>query len=293
VKRLLRAGRELNARFAALVNHYLFEPCFARPYHGDDKGGVEARGGAIRRQHLTPIPEGASLEDISASLLARVEQESQGKERAHGRTVLECFVEERPRMLSLPSRPYRVERVVPVSLTRSAIARVEGAVYSVPCAWKMLSATAYVGLHNVRIVCRGEEVEHPRQQFGGRSVRQRHYLPEFAKKPQAVRQNAVELLAELGEPYGRLWRLLVDAHGPRDAARLMAGVVGAIVEHGEEPIASVVADALRRDQLDLLQLANLREKPATNAVPDALAHHTVEVARAADFDHLLLEDGHE
>lgn len=200
VKRLLRRGRELNGRFLALVNHYLFEPCFARPYHGDDKGGVEARGGAIRRQHLTPILQGPTLEAMASEVLARVEQEAANKARTPGRSVLECFAEERPRMLPLPARPYRVERVVPVSLTRSALARVEGAVYSVPCAWKMLRATAHVGLHSVRIVCRDEEVEHPRQPFGGRSVRQRHYLPEFAKKPQAVRQNAAELLAELGEP---------------------------------------------------------------------------------------------
>lgn len=48
----------------------------------------------------------------------------------------------------------------------------------------------------VRIVCRGESVEHERRPFGGKVVRYIHYLSEFATKSQAVRQVAAELLAE-------------------------------------------------------------------------------------------------
>ncbi|MCK6555612.1 hypothetical protein L6Q96_13690 [Candidatus Binatia bacterium] len=53
-----------------------------------------------------------------------------------------------------------------------------------------------------------------RKRFGEKRIRYRHYLPELAQKPQAVRQVAAELLSELGEPYGALCRLLVDSHGP-------------------------------------------------------------------------------
>ena len=48
VKRRLGMERELSARFLALCSHYLFEPCFARPGEGHDKGGVEARGKNVR-----------------------------------------------------------------------------------------------------------------------------------------------------------------------------------------------------------------------------------------------------
>ncbi|MCA1837269.1 MAG: IS21 family transposase [Actinobacteria bacterium] len=44
VKKIVGSERELTERFMALVSHYLFEPCFARPREGHDKGGVEARG---------------------------------------------------------------------------------------------------------------------------------------------------------------------------------------------------------------------------------------------------------
>jgi transposase len=57
VRRLLVGSeRELQVRFEALASHYLFEPNFARPRRGSDKGGVEARGKGVRWQHLSPIP---------------------------------------------------------------------------------------------------------------------------------------------------------------------------------------------------------------------------------------------
>ena len=55
VKHRVGLKRELTERFAALVSHYLFEPCFARPGEGHDKGSVEARGKAIRLQHLIRV----------------------------------------------------------------------------------------------------------------------------------------------------------------------------------------------------------------------------------------------
>jgi transposase len=73
VKRILGLKeRELTDRFKALASHHLFEPCFARPGQGHDKGGVESRGKSIRLQHLTPIVAGPDLEAISAAALADV-----------------------------------------------------------------------------------------------------------------------------------------------------------------------------------------------------------------------------
>src|SRR5438477_2577286 len=74
VVRILVGGeRTLTARFQALASHYLIEPCFCRPGEGHDKGGVEARGHALRRQALVPIPSAASLDAINAALLARLD----------------------------------------------------------------------------------------------------------------------------------------------------------------------------------------------------------------------------
>src|SRR6266508_2332019 len=85
VVRILVGGeRALTPRFAALASHYLFEPCFCRPGVGHDKGGVEARGQALRRQALVPIPSGSTLEAINQALLARMDGRLEGGRDAAG-----------------------------------------------------------------------------------------------------------------------------------------------------------------------------------------------------------------
>ena len=98
VTRVTFPRRRLTERFTALVSHYLFEPCFARVGEGHDKGGVEGRGNAVRLQHLTLIPKGKSLRELSEQLLGRLEEEARGKVNAEGKSVLERFGEELERM---------------------------------------------------------------------------------------------------------------------------------------------------------------------------------------------------
>jgi transposase len=279
VAKVLFPRRKLTARFQALVSKYLLEACFARPGEGHDKGGVEARGRGIRLQHLTPIPQGRALNEISAALLAALDAEERWKVR---------FAEERPLLRPLPATPFEPRRVVPVRVRRSATVQIEGAWYSVPSRLAGLDATAYVGVEEVRIVCRGEAVVHPRQRFGARSIRYRHYLTELAKKPQAVRQVAPELVAELGGPYGRLWEQLVEAHGELDAARILARVLGGVCEHGEATMEAAVVRALATGRVDVVALIPAAGgRPEQNPVPASLAGYEVETARAADYDRLL------
>jgi hypothetical protein len=280
VTRVTFPRRQLTERFQALASHYLFEPCFARPGEGHDKGGVESRGRAIRLQHLTPIPRGDSLRALSEELLAALDTEAGWRER---------FAEEQGLLRPLPELPFEARRVVAVFVRRSATVQLAGAWYSVPSRWAGLRATGYVGVEEVTLVCRGESVTHPRQPFGGRRIRYRHYLPELARKPQAVRQVAPELIAELGVPYGQLWTLLVEAHGEAEAARTLARVLGAVCEHGEEAVATALSAALAVQRTDLLALRAPARRLERSTVPAALAGYEVTAGRASDYDHLLLE----
>ncbi len=202
VRKIVGARRELTGRFLALVSHYLFESDFARI--GDDKGGVESRGKAIRLEHLTPIPRGDSLEAISRQLLGDLDATFAARHDA-GRSSSELWEEERAQLLPVPATSFEVRKPIPVEIGSRAMARIEGAWYSVPSRWARLSATAYLGVDDVRITCMGESVTHPRARFGTRQVRYRHYLPELSRKPHAVRQVAPELSAELGAPWSGLW----------------------------------------------------------------------------------------
>lgn len=289
VRRVVYRGRTLTNRFQALVSHYLFEPCFTRVGEGHDKGGVESRGKGIRLQHFVPIPRGDSLREISEASLREIEKENTWKKDTARRSVVEKIEEEREHLHALPPSPFDPSRLVPVSISSKSTVRIEGAEYSLPSRWARLDGVAYVGVDRVRIVCRGETVTYPKSRPGERQIRYRHYLQEFARKPQAVRQVAPELMKELGEPFDGLWTLLEATHGGRDAGRVMAKVLGAIVEHSLDEVKEAVEQALKAQRVDLLGLARLKQEPVpqTVAVPEALAGFVVEKVQAADYDYLL------
>ena len=153
---------------------------------------MESRGRGVRLQVLTPIPRGDSLHELSEQMQGEVD-------RLAPERVWERFASEEPALRPLPEVAFEARRLQPVSVSRSALVRVEGAWYSVPERWAGLSVMAWVGVEEVTLSLGTERVSHPRQRFGGRRVSYRHYLGELSRKPQALRQVAPELLAELGE----------------------------------------------------------------------------------------------
>lgn len=286
VKKIVGSERELTDRFRALVSHYLFEACFTRRGEGHDKGGVEARGKGIRLAHFTPIPRGESLSEISEVLLREVELAFTGEQLLN---------EERSQLRTLPERAFEARRVELVCVSRRSTVRIEGATYSVPSPWASLKATAYVGVEDIKLACCGQTESYPKERKGAKKIRYRHYLKELARKPQAVRQVAPELIDELGEPYTKLWQMLTKRYGAKEASRVLARILGALLDHGEEPIAEALEAALERGRCDLLSLseqihAPTQQLPLEVEVPEALSGYYVESGRASEYDLLLLGD---
>jgi transposase len=292
-KFLAGSERALTARMLALTTHYLFEASFARPHTGHDKGGVEARGKGIRWQELVPIPLGKSLDEISAALLTRLVAGAETRRDADGRSVAERYVDERAAMLPAPATDFIAARVAAAVVSRRALVKVDGAVYSVWSRWAGLDVTVYAGVDEIAIVGPDDRVVHQRARFGGRVVDYRHYIPELARKPQAVRQVADGLTRDLGAPYDALWRHLVDLHGPKQAARVFAKVLGHVVELGDDEVRRRIESSLATDEPVLLTLRSVEAAPQRGdaTVPAALARVNVEAPCLADFDVLLSSGG--
>jgi hypothetical protein len=284
IKRKVGLRDQLSQRFKELVSHYLFEPCFARPGEGHDKGGVEGRGKSVRLQHLTPIPRGDGLQDIATCLLAEVDASAVTSRDPQGRSVTERFSEEQPQLRTLPGGPFDPRQAEPVAISRQALVRIEGSDYSVPSHWHSLQAMAFIGVAHISLECRGESITVAKQARGKRAIDYRHYLPALATKPQALRQVASQLMGQLGEPYQQLWSLLTEAHGERDAARAMARLLGAIQAHGQQSVSQALQAILDHREVDPGQ-----PPPTVVAVPPALMGYTIESATAASYDSLLLE----
>lgn len=288
VRRRLGLEPQLTERFQALVSHYLFEPCFTRRGEGHDKGSVESRGKGIRLQHLTPVPRGNSLTEISAAVLREVDDTWRKRVRRDGRRCWDLWQEERHKLMALPDRPFEARQVILVPISSKATVEIAGARYSLPSRWARLEATAYVGVEDIRLVCRGETEVIRKQRRGGKCIQYRHYLPELARKPQAVRQVAPELVAELGEPYGKLWSLLESRYGGHEAARVLSRVLGAVVDHGLQVVGEALEDALRADRCDLLALSSrLQQARVTVEVPPTLQGYQIEAGSPAEYDVLL------
>jgi transposase len=280
-KHLVGSERQLAARFEALTSHYLFEASFCRPRTGHDKGGVESRGKAIRWQHLVPIPHGDDLGEMRTALMTRLDA-------AHD---AERFATERAHALPLAAHRFDARRTHVPGVSQRSLVCVEGAVYSVPCEWSGLDVTAHVGADDVEIVGPTGSLRHARKRFGERSIDYRHYVRELARKPQAVRQVAAELVRDLGPVFGLAWRTLVDAHGPKQAARIFAKVLGHIETRGADAVAATLEEALAKSEPLLLALAPPTASPplvARETLPQSLRGIEIDAGRAADYDRLLV-----
>ena len=285
-RHLVGSERELTARMLATTTHYVFEACFCRPYTGHDKGGVEARGKNVRLQSLVPVPAGLTLEAISASVLADVEKRFWGKADSAARWEAESN-----HLHELPGRAFdarKTEVSVPVS-PRSTVV-VEGSTYSVPSTWARLAVTTHAGVSEVEMVnAQGASVVRRRVPKGESDIDYAaHYLDVLSKKPQAVRQVADTLMAQLGAPFPAWWEALLGDDGPRDAARKMARIIRGIVELGRDECVRRVMHAMTTGEaFATVLLVPVPDTACSSSSVPPVFDIAVEQSSVAGFDALL------
>lgn len=287
---LVGADRALTLRFAALAAHYLFEACFCRPATGHDKGGVEARGKTVRWQHLVPIPAGPDLATINAALLARLDGRLDRMRAETADTIAERWQVEAPALRPL-APPFEAAATEILSASRRALVRVAGAQYSVPEEWAGLDLTVKVAPETVEILGpQGRSILHPRRRFGERSIDYRHYLRTLSHKPQAVRQVVPDLLRDLAGPFPAVWDRLEALHGPREAARVLAKILGLLVDQGATVVIPALETALVTGTPPGLAVVTHHSAvpAAAVAVPSPLQQIEVASGSAADYDAWLL-----
>jgi hypothetical protein len=248
----------------------------------------------VRQQVLVPIPVGPTLATINDILLAQMDARVETKRDAAGQTIGVRFAEEQ-RHFRLAPTAFAPEATTFVTVSPRALVRLEGAYYSVPSRWAGLDLVVRVGATTVTVVGHdGTQILHPRKRFGQRSIDYRHYLSELARKPQAVRQVLPELLRDLGGPFPAIWDQLHLAHGPRDAARLFAKVLGQLDTYGAAVVVPALTLALATGTPLLLALTPARSalaRVALDAVPASLRDIDIVSGCAADYDGWLVEVG--
>jgi transposase len=287
-KHLVGSDRELTDRMAAMTRHYLVEALFCRPYTGHDKGGVEARGKNVRLQSMVPVPSGMTLDDISQHVLDDVERRYWSKDKSESRWALE-----RAALHALPRLPFDARKTsVSVPVSSRSLVTVEGAIYSVPSSWARRSVTTHAGVFDIEMVGpQGTSVVRRRVPKGQTDVDYAaHYLEVLSTKPQAVRQVADTLVAQLGAPFPDWWQRFVVDDGPRDASRKMARILRGILDLGREECERRVTQALVTGEsvaIALLVPVAVTSTTASSRVPAAF-DVAVESSSVTSFDALLL-----
>ena len=241
---------------------------------------------------LKPIPSGPTLATINAALLAQLDGRVGQRRPGTEDTIRDRFVVEQ-RVLRPADVAFVADAVTIATILPRALARVEGAYYSVPCRWAGLDLLVWIGPTLVTILGPdGQRIRHPRMRFGQRSIDYRHYLPMLAQKPQAVRQVLPDLLRDLGAPFPGIWAALDAAHGPRDAARVFAKILGHLETLGATVVVPALEAALATSTPPLLALAPATRAPALplDAIPAALRTIEIGAGCAADYD-AWLQDG--
>jgi len=273
--------RQVNARFSAMVSHYLFDAEFCNPASGWEKGQVEKNVQDMRHRLWQPMPRCADLAALNAWLELRcIELWAQ---IPHGRlpgTVAQVWAQEVASLMPLP-RPFDgfVEHTKRVSPT--CLVHLERTRYSVPASFANRPVSVRVYPERIAIAAEGQVLcEHPRviershHQLPRTVYDWRHYLAVIQRKPGALRNGAPFL--ELPEGFRRLQLELLKRPG---GDREMVEILALVLQHEEQAVLCAVEMALSGGVPTKTHILNLLHRlvdgkaptsPPVNA-PQALA----------------------
>jgi len=238
--------RDINARFSAMVSHYLFEAEFCNPAAGWEKGQVEKNVRDARHRLWQPTPAFPTLVALNDWLEQRCT--ALWSEIEHGKlpgTVRDVWAQERSFLMPRP-RPFDgfVEHTKRVSPT--CLVHFERNRYSVPASYatRPVSLRVYAARLVVaaegQIVCEHARIIDRRHDTAGQTVYDwRHYLAVLQRKPGALRNGAP--FVELPEGFRRLQASLTKQPG---GDREMVEILALVLHHDEQAVLAAVELAL-------------------------------------------------
>jgi transposase len=238
--------RQVNARFAAMVSHFLFESEFCNPASGWEKGQIEKNVQDARHRLWQPTPNFPSLAALNDWLETRCQE--LWAEIPHGAqpgTVADAWREEAQQLMQLP-RPFDgfVEHAKRVSPT--CLIHLERNRYSVPASFANRPVSVRVYPERIVVVAEGQIVCEHRRIFARSHDRKsstvydwRHYLAVIQRKPGALRNGAP--FAELPSAFRALQQRMLKTPG---GDREMVEILALVLQHDEQAVLTAVELAL-------------------------------------------------
>lgn len=238
--------RQVNMRFLAMANHYVFEPEFCNPASGWEKGQVEKNVQDARPRLWQPMPSFPDLAALNAWLERRCLE--LWREIPHGTlpgTIADVWAEEQAALMPLPpafdgfvEQSKRVSPTCLISFERNR--------YSVPASFanRPVSLRVYpdrlVVAAEGKVLCQHARVIQRSHQLPPRTIYDwRHYLAVLQRKPGALRNGAA--FTELPPAFRQLQELMLRRPG---GDREMVDILALVLQHDEQAVLCAVELAL-------------------------------------------------
>ena len=288
-------SRDVNARFSAMVSHYLYEAEFCSPAAGWEKGQIEKNVQDARHRiwHTAPAFETlAAVNDWLVSRCLALWEELPHPEQS-GHTISQVWADEKAHLMKLP-RPFDgfVEHIKRVSPT--CLVSFERNRYSVPASFANRPVSLRVYADRLVVAAEGQIIAgHQRvivRDHGshGRTIYDwRHYLSVLQRKPGALRNGAP--FAALPEAFKRLQGILLKREG---GDREMVEILALVLHHDEQAVVAAVELALESGAPSKQHILNLLTRlldtgtPGPVTAPQALALNVEPEANVGRYDHL-------
>ena len=231
VKKILRGHqREESIRFIAFRSHWGFAAEFCTPGEGHEKGGVEGEGGYFRRNHLVPVPQASSWEELNDFLLEASKKDEQRIIAGRTQTVGAGMHLEREHLRVLAEEGFDLAAVHFPHVNASGCVRVLTNFYSVPLPVGLeVQAkvhSAYVEIwHQGKCVAQHERCFQRQQKI----LNLEHYLEALTKKPGAFAGSTpLEQWRAQGRwptSFDHFWEALKQRRGKQPGTRAMIDVL--------------------------------------------------------------------
>ena len=293
-------ARQVNARFAAMASHYLFEPEFCNPASGWEKGQVEKNVQDARRRLWQVMPAFPDIDALNAWLEAHcIAQWSQIQHGVLPGTIADVHAAEVASLMPL-GRPFDgfVEHAKRVSPT--CLISFERNRYSVPASFanRPVSVRIYperiVVAAEGQILCEhGRVIQRSHDQPGRTIYDWRHYLAVVQRKPGALRNGApfTEMPTAFRQLQGQLLR-----HPGGD--REMVEILSLVLHHDEQAVLRAVELALEAGVPTKTHILNILHRlidgkdatPPRIDAPQALILRREPKANVARYDTLRNKD---
>lgn len=309
VKRILRGSRrEETTRFIAFRSHYGYEGSFCNPYSGHEKGGVESEVGRFRRNHLVPVPQFESLDQLNGWLREECRRDEQRSIEGRSLSVAAALVFERAALLPLPTDLFDLaEECFPLVDAKGCV-RVKTNLYSTPLA-PLTRVRVRLLPTRIEVWAKGSPVAvHERCYLKRQEVYSlEHYLDVLERKPGAfsgskpLHQWRVE--GRWTTEFDRLWEQLQSRHGTSGGTRLMIELLREGKRVGYERLRQAIERALELGTGEveavtyLLKQAELERFATSAALPTVdettlsatvSRHFYRPLPEVADYDGLLM-----